>query len=47
MTAGAASAFAGTVKSGTAWNCSHATGAVASPHAVESATPSASAPGTG
>src|SRR4029453_8535384 len=36
-TAGAASAFAGTVSSGTAWDCSHRIGAVAIPHAVETA----------
>ena len=37
-TTGAASAFAGTVSSGSAWNWSQRIGAVASPHAVETAT---------
>jgi hypothetical protein len=46
-TAGAAAAFAGTVRSGTAWNWSHDTGAVAAPHAVETAIASASHFGSG
>src|SRR6266581_8422618 len=37
-TAGAASAFAGTLRSGIAWNCSQRTGAVMVPHAVDTAT---------
>src|SRR4029453_3223390 len=46
-TAGAASAFAGTVNKGTAWNCSQRIGAVATPHAADTATTPASLAGTG
>src|SRR6476469_741189 len=46
-TAGAASALAGTVRSGRAWNWSQSTGAVATPDAAETAITPASACGTG
>jgi hypothetical protein len=44
---GSASAFAGTVQSGTAPNWSHRIGAVASPHANATATVAASIRGSG
>src|SRR5207248_7752390 len=43
-TATSAAALAGTVSSGIAWNWNHAIGAVATPHAVETAIASASFP---
>src|SRR5438093_805024 len=45
--AASAAAFAGTVKSGIAWNWNHAIGAVAVPQAAETAIASASLPGIG
>src|SRR5439155_27064589 len=44
---GAASALAGTVSNGIAWNCSHSTGAVASPHAADTAITSDDPRGSG
>ena len=46
-TTGTPTTFAGTVTSDTWWNWSHVTGAVARPHAVETAISCASLRGTG
>jgi hypothetical protein len=46
-TTGTATTFAGTVTSETWWNCSHVTGAAATPHAVDTPINCASARGTG
>lgn len=46
-TTGTATTLAGTVTSETWWNCIHVTGAVASPHAVDTPISCASARGTG